>query len=378
MSSATQQLRRALHAQPELSGNETATTTRLLRFFRELDAGFTFEKFDDYGFAAILSSPTPGRSIMLRAELDALPIVETNQFAHRSRTAGVAHQCGHDGHMAILAEVGVRLAAAPPPSGRVILLFQAAEETGVGARAIVHHPRFQALAPDRVFALHNLPGFPMAKVIARAGTFSCASCGMRVLLKGLEAHAAQPETGRSPAMAMARIITALNALGPLPDRTAPIAFVTVVHATLGQRSFGIAPGSAELMLTLRGERDELLQELITQAEDIVSATCAAQELQYSISFADAFPACHNDPAAYEEILAVTDSEQLQVATAPFRWSEDFGLFTARYPGTMFGLGAGEDVPALHHPQYDFPDPLIATGSGLFLRLIENMLGLRAS
>lgn len=367
MSVSTTELRHQLHQHPELSGAEHDTASRLQAFFRSLDDGLEIVPLGEAAFAAVLNAAAPGPTVMLRSELDALPIHEINEFDHRSRSDGVAHKCGHDGHMAILAETACQLVAQPPTRGRVVLLFQPAEETGDGAQQIIANPDFAALAPDWVYALHNVPGFPRGQVITRAGTFSCASRGMRVIINGLEAHAAQPETGVSPALALSDLLKGLTAL----TSTEPgIAFATVTHAQMGARSFGIAPGAAELMVTLRSEHDAQMTELVTKAEALVDECCQQPGLDVRYTYGDLFPATVNDADAVLAVRKVVRADELVNAEQPFRWSEDFGHFTARYPGAMFALGAGENIPALHHPAYDFPDDLIPRGAELFERLIR--------
>lgn len=367
MSVSTTELRRELHQHPELSGAEHETANRLQAFFRSLDDSLEIAPLGEAAFAAVLNAAAPGPTVMLRSELDALPIHENNEFDHRSRSDGVAHKCGHDGHMAILAETARQLVAQPPTRGRVVLLFQPAEETGEGAQQIIANPDFAALAPDWVYALHNVPGFPRGQVITRAGTFSCASRGMRILITGLEAHAAQPETGASPALALSDLLKGLTAL----TSTDPgIAFATVTHARMGARSFGIAPGAAELMVTLRSEHDAQMTELVTKAEALVDECCQQPGLDVRYSYGDLFPATVNSADAVHAVRKVVRADELLNAEQPFRWSEDFGHFTARYPGAMFALGAGEKIPALHHPAYDFPDDLIPRGAELFERLIR--------
>lgn len=369
MSASAITLRQSIHAHPDLSGLEQGTADRLRAYFADLGLTNTVEALGGSGLAVLIDGLQAGPTIMLRAELDALPITEENEFAYRSTKPGVAHKCGHDGHMAILAELGYRLAAEPPATGRVILLFQPAEETGKGALAVLDDPRTKDLKPDYVYALHNLPDFPLGHVVTRTGTFSCASRGMHINLRGLETHAAQPEMGISPSKALCQLIDMLEALGNAHGSAGELAFATVVHASMGARSFGIAPGAASVMATLRSEHDSTMAAMVREAEGEVEKICVRQKLTYDISFDDIFPATSNDAEAFERICAATPAAKLAVAEKPFRWSEDFGHFTARFPGAMFGLGAGVGTPALHHPAYDFPDELIDIGADMFMRLI---------
>lgn len=369
MSASAKSLRRTIHAHPDLSGQESGTADRLQAHFRELGFDDFVEELGGTGLAVSISGSEDGPTIMLRAELDALPIEEKNRFKHQSVKPGISHKCGHDGHMAILAEIGQRLAAAPLEKGRAVLLFQPAEETGQGALDVLADPRFESIKPDRVYALHNLPDYPVGQVIARSGVFSCASRGMRTTLRGLETHAAQPEKGTSPRQTLSHLLDFFESRGNRKDHSAELSFATVTHASMGVKSFGIAPGAAEIMTTLRSEKDETMAAMVEECAKEVARVCARDRLEYQNEFDDIFPATVNDQQAFADIKAAA-GDRMMLAERPFRWSEDFGHFTARYRGAMFGLGAGTDVPALHHPAYDFPDALIDIGADLFMRLLN--------
>jgi amidohydrolase len=363
-------LRHQLHRQPSLSGAEADTAARIRQFLTPLAPDELIEGLGGHGLACVFAGAASGPTVLLRCELDALPIQESGDCPHRSSIAGVAHQCGHDGHMAILAAVALALSRQRPACGRVVLLFQPAEETGEGAAAVLADPRFAALQPDYAFALHNVPGFPLGQVLLREGPFSCASRGMVIELSGTTAHAAQPETGVSPAAAMCRIIAGLSDLPADVRRHDEITFATVVGARLGEKAFGTAPGQAAVWATLRSETNAGMQGLIDHAESLVGATSAASGLQAAIRYEDVFPATVNAAAAVAIVRRAVADLPLAELARPFRWSEDFGHFTAAFPGALFGIGSGEQSADLHNPDYDFPDPLIAIAQGLFLRVIE--------
>ena len=201
--------RREIHQFPELSGLEAETAKRVLQFFQPLNPDLTITNLGGHGLAFVFGQSV-GPTVLLRCELDALPIKEENEFSYRSESPFISHKCGHDGHMAILSAVGMRLSKQRPTKGRVVLLFQPAEEVGSGSSAVISDPQFQTIKPDFAFALHNLPGFPFGQIVLRHGVFACASRGMSISLKGKTAHAAQPDTGISPAPAMCQVISELE------------------------------------------------------------------------------------------------------------------------------------------------------------------------
>ena len=314
---------------------------------------------------------------MLRAELDALPIDETLDLDHASFTPGVAHKCGHDGHMAMLLGVARRLADAPPRAGRCVLLFQPAEETGAGAAALLADPRFTTLRPDWIFALHNLPGYPENAVLIKEGSFAAASAGLTVRLSGRTSHAAYPEQGCSPDRALAGLTLDLINLPDPWRKSGRLALVTVVHSRLGRPAFGVTPGEAELLATLRADDDALLAELKEAAGAAAERQALDHGLTAALSFSEEFPATTNHPQATELARRAAGRSGLEILLpqeSPFRWSEDFGRLAALGKGAMIGLGAGVDHPALHAERYDFNDNSLTCGVELLQNLVFMALG----
>jgi len=367
-------LRHELHRFPELSGEERETASRIAENLAAQRPDVLLENLGGAGVAAIFSGRAPGPTVVLRAELDALPIDELNTCVHRSKRPGVAHLCGHDGHMAILVSVGARLALERPARGRVVLLFQPAEETGEGAAAVLDDPRFADVDPDLAFALHNLPGYSLGTVVVREGVFSCASRGMSIAFNGATAHAAQPNAGRSPARAMSRTIEELSRLGDDLSSRGRIAFATVVGARMGEKAFGTAPDRAEIWTTLRSGSAGTMKTMVDRAEKIVARLATEDRLRHTVSYADIFDASVNAPEAVDIVRRAAGDNRVYEPAEPNPWSEDFGRFTARVPGVLFGLGAGEDVADLHSPDYDFPDELISIGVSVFDRIVRLCLG----
>lgn len=368
--------RHRLHQHPELSGKEFETAKKIKEFLQIFSPDQIYEGVGGTGVAAVYKGSAKDPTVLLRADMDALPIDETNDIDYKSTNKGVAHKCGHDGHSAILIGVAQTLQARRPASGRVVLLFQPAEETGQGAKRVIDDPKFAELQPDWVFALHNLPGFAAGHVVIRNEHFAAASKGMIIRLTGKTSHAANPEHGISPAMAVADIIKAFTDLSMEKKGFEDFKLITVIHSRLGEIAFGTSPGYAEVMATLRSFRNSDMKRLTDKAIELAEKTADHYQLHEKIEWREEFPATVNDPECVEIIRQVAEKNKLKIEEpdTPFRWSEDFGHFTSRYKGAMFGIGSGVKHPDLHHPDYDFPDKIIPPAITMFEGIIRNILG----
>ncbi len=368
------EIRQALHEHPEISNQETDTAARITAIYNVYQPDQVIQNIGGTGLAFIFNGRTSGPTTLIRCELDALPIQETNDLSYKSRVDGVSHKCGHDGHMAIVCALGAELAQRRLQRGRVICLFQPAEETGAGAAQVVEDSLFPSLKPDFVFALHNLPGVPLGQVLCKAGSFNFASRGMIISLKGKTSHAAHPEDGCSPALAMCRIVEGLTAL---PGSLEGFNLVTVVHANLGEVAFGTAPGDAKVMATLRTPTNAAMAILVEQCYKLAEHNAELEGLGIHILWQDVFNASVNTEVGYQHVMAASTAAGVEAITITegFRWSEDFGRVTEQCDGAMFALGSGEHSPQLHNPDYDFPDALIPIGLSVFRELVRGINGL---
>lgn len=367
-------LRKHLHQHPELSHREKETPGRLMEFLKENNPNLSFQTgIGGNGFIAVADSGHEGPVSVFRAELDALPIQEINKIQHKSQHEGIGHKCGHDGHMAILCGLGIWLASRPPERGKVVLLFQPAEEVGEGAEKMIDDPAFKHIEGDRFFALHNLPGYEKGEVLLKDGVFASASAGMEVFLKGRTSHAGHPENGVSPVGALAYLLNELPAVASQRVPFGEAALITVIHSKLGEIAFGTSPGYGEIRATLRTHTNEALEVLQSAALSRVEHIAVAYGLNSETQFREVFSATINDGGVYEEIRELWESSGFPVRSAekPFPWSEDFGRFLEKKPGLFFGLGAGESCPQLHNPDYDFPDDLIGEGVKVFAHIASH-------
>ncbi len=369
--------RKTLHQYPELSGQEKDTAVRLLEFLKKLHPDKILENIGGYGVAAVYASGKPGPTVLLRADMDALPIQEVNTFAYRSERKGVAHKCGHDGHMAIMAGLARLLKEYRPQKGQVVLLFQPAEETGQGAAKVIADEGFSSLSPDYVFALHNLPGYPEQQMVIKEGPFAAASRGMIINMAGRSSHAAHPEQGNSPVHMMTELIRGLTNIPRRKTVFDDFALLTIIHARLGEVAFGTNPGKAVVMATLRTFLDEDMKRLTELAEKTVHLLAETYDVVSEISYTEVFPATINDPKATRlaKEAAIRSGLDIHISQDTFRWSEDFGHFTSAWPGTLFGIGAGKEHPSLHNHDYDFPDAILPAGIKMFYHIADQLVNL---
>ncbi|WP_299867344.1 amidohydrolase [uncultured Hoeflea sp.] len=367
-------LRHELHRRPEVSGDEGQTAERIIEELTAVGADQIWQGLGGHGVAAAFSGATEGPTVLLRCELDGLPIHEISDIAHKSETEGKGHLCGHDGHMVSMLGVAMALAIRPA-TGRVILLFQPAEETGAGAKAVVEDTRWPEIRPDYAFAYHNVPDRPLGEIGLRPGPGNCASRGLQILLEGKSSHAATPEDGVSPGPAMAALMQALPALGTGMIGEDGFALATLTHAQLGEPTFGIAPGRGELRVTLRCMTDERMDALVADA--ISQVAQHTDHLEVKLRWNDIFLSVTNDAEATDiaRRAAAGRGHDLYEMPTPMRWSEDFGRIGGDgAKSAMLYVGAGENHPQLHNPDYDFPDALIPVATDLFCGIVANILG----
>ncbi|MEW7008528.1 amidohydrolase [Lentilitoribacter sp. EG35] len=369
-------LRRELHQYPELSGEEENTANRIKALLETCSPSQIIDQIGGHGIAAIFDSETEGPSVLFRCELDALPIFEVGQPKWRSKEDGKAHLCGHDGHMSIICGLARHFAENPPRKGRIILLFQPAEENGAGASAIINDPKFSLIKPDYAFALHNLPGRPLHEIGVKSGPFNFASEGLIVNLVGKTSHASHPEDGISPASAVAEILAKLPNVPQELGYDHRTALCTLISTRMGGKAFGVTPADARIKATLRSSTNAAQQKLMHHMQELVKQVARRNGLGVTLNHREKFLSCQNDPEAtnYIKKAAKNCNLALDELQEPFRWSEDFGNFSLVAKTAMFVLGAGQTQPQLHNSDYDFPEELIETGMKMFVSIADELCG----
>lgn len=365
--------RKSLHQNPELSGYEVETQNRIKQFIK---AETELEGKNVGQFGTLYSFDfAPGKKVLIRVDCDALPIQEINDFAHKSKMDGVSHKCGHDGHTAIGAGLVMKLHNEPLSVGSVDVVFQPAEEIGEGAKGILNDANFDISRYDYAVALHNIPGKPLHQVLYKKDGFTPAVQSLIIKLKGKTAHAAQPLTGHNPSYAISEIIKWALDNEQTDEKHVNYHLITPVFTEIGSRDYGISAGYGEVHFTIRSWEQSKMESATEAFLTKVKSIAAAHKLELSHEFTAVFAANQNNHFVVDQILQSAKDLGLSHTekTEPFPWGEDFGLFTQTIPGAMFGLGSGESTPALHNPDYDYPDEITKTGINLFYAIAKHLV-----
>ena len=366
--------RHQLHAHPELSGKEAHTHDAIATYLKRLNPTRLYEKVGGFGLIAVFGAEND-EAVAFRADMDALPVQETNKLSYSSENSGVAHKCGHDGHVAILlrlAEMFSQRQAENTLPHTAILGFQPAEETGEGSARILRSDILQHYRIQAFYGLHNLPGIPKGQLLFRYGTFAAASVGVVLHLQGRQTHAAFPEMGINPGLAAAEILQKTLKLNTSPLLTDDgFRQATLVGLRIGKAAFGTSAGEGELMFTLRAYTNTTMDTLKEEVLHIANEIAENHQLVLSVDWREPFRATENTDAHTERLIRIAEKEGFgyTVADFPFRWSEDFAEYLLHYAGAFFGIGSGVDCPELHHPAYDFPDEIIETAARFFALLL---------
>ncbi|WP_409364369.1 M20 aminoacylase family protein [Burkholderia sp. Bp8991] len=368
-------LRRDLHAHPELRFEEYRTADVVARELEDL--GYAVSRgLGGTGVVASLPGADPGRGIVLRADLDALPIQEANDFAHVSGAQGVMHACGHDGHTVMLLGAARILKDLPQLPGTVHFVFQPGEEGGAGARKMIDDGLFEQCPTQAVFGMHNWPGLPAGQFGLRTGAIMAAGCRFRITVTGKGAHAAQPHLGIDPVpLACSMVLQCQTIAARHKDPVDPaVISVCMFHAGTTDN---VIPDSAELRGTIRTLSSALQQQLQRDVRLVCEGLAAAYGAHVDVEFFQYYPATVNTPAETalcEAVIRDTfGDERLHPDVPPNMTSEDFGFMLEERPGAYVLIGnapAGAAAPALHHPTYDFNDDIIPAGVRYWVALAQ--------
>ena len=368
--------RRHLHAHPETAFEERDT------------AAFVAERLASFGIAVHRGlagtgvvgtlSVSDGPAIALRADMDALPLQEQNNFAHRSTRPGKMHACGHDGHTAMLLGAARYVAETRRFRGTVHFIFQPAEENEAGGRVMVEEGLFAKFPVSAVYGLHNWPGLPVGRIALRPGPMMAACDLFEIEVSGRGCHAAMPHLGTDVVLAAAAIAGALHTLvGRILDPLdAAVLSVTQMHAG---ETWNILPQNAVLRGTTRSFKSAVQDALETGIRTTAAAVAATHRCTADVRNERRYPATVNDPeatgrAARAAALVVGEAG-LERDPSPSMGSEDFAFMLRERPGCYVWLGSGstEGGCVLHNPRYDFNDAILPIGAGYWAELVQTEL-----
>ncbi|HTS90613.1 MAG TPA: M20 aminoacylase family protein [Stellaceae bacterium] len=369
--------RRDLHAHPELAYDERRTSDivaeRLASFGLQVTRGIA-----KTGVVGSLRVGNGHRAIGLRADMDALPLHEKNDFAHRSRHEGRMHACGHDGHTTILLGAARHLAKTRNFDGTVHFIFQPAEEGGGGGRVMVEEGLFERFPVDGVYGLHNTPRYPTGKFFTRPGPAMAASASFDLHVQGRGGHAARPEGVLDPVVASAHVVTALQTVvsrAVSPFDTAVVS-ITKIH---GGDAYNIIPEDVTISGNCRAYRTEVMDRIEATILRVAENAAAAHGATAALNFRRGYPPLVNHARETEiacNAAALTVGEEnVDRNGAPRMASEDFSYMLEARPGAFIflGNGDGEGSCDVHNPRYDFNDEIIPVGASFFTNLVETVL-----
>jgi hippurate hydrolase len=370
--------RHDIHRHPELAFEEQRTADKVA----ELLTGFGLEvhrSIGKTGVVAVLKKGNSERAIGLRADMDALKILEQNKFEHRSRNEGKMHACGHDGHTAMLLGAARYLASEGAFDGSAIFIFQPAEEHGEGARAMIEDGLFERFPVESVFAIHNFPSLATGKFAIRAGSIMAAEDNFEITINGIGCHAAMPHLGKDPIVIGSEIVTAMQSLVSRsldPMDNAVVSFTEF----LTDGTTNVVPGQVILKGDTRSLTTAVQEHIESTMERIVSGICAAHGASYEFSYRRNFVPTVNTPAEAEIAAAVArdvvGANNVVGDSRPVMTSEDFGYMLQARPGAYLLLGNGEEGVggcSLHNPNYDFNDDILSIGADFWVALVESQL-----
>ncbi|CAO3352934.1 M20 aminoacylase family protein [Azospirillum melinis] len=372
--------RRDIHAHPELGFEEKRTSdivaTKLAEFGIAVHRGL--------GGTGVVGTLTglgtgSGRAIGLRADMDALPMPEANDFDHASRHAGKMHACGHDGHTTMLLGAARYLAETRNFDGTVHFIFQPAEEGLGGAKRMIDDGLFQQFDCEQVYGLHNWPELPAGRIAVHPGPVMAAANQFEIQVTGHGAHAAMPHRGIDPVLVSAHIVTAAQSLvsrGTNPAESAVVS-ITVVEAGTAAN---VIPDSARMRGTMRTFTQENHSRIQEQFGRLVTSIAEGLGATAELRFRPGYPATVNsEPEARIAAAAaakVVGEENVVWAPDPTMAAEDFGYMLKERPGAYVWLGHGGHLGSscrLHNPHYDFNDAILTTGASYWASLVETIL-----
>jgi amidohydrolase len=372
------EIRRDIHAHPELAFAEHRTAELVAGHLEGLGLE-VHRAIGGTGVVGVIRGGKGLRAIGLRADMDALPMQERNEFAHKSRHAGCMHACGHDGHTTMLLGAAEVLAADPGFDGTVYLIFQPAEEGEGGARAMIEDGLFERFPMEAVFGMHNWPGMPAGQFAVHAGPVMASADRFDIEILGHGAHAAMPHLGADPVTAGAALVQALQTIvsRTLDPIDAAVISVTQFHAG---EAYNVIPDRAQLCGTVRAFSESVQDHVERHLARLCEGIAAGFGVRVNCSYRRGYPPTINTVAeaalCAEVARGLVGEGAVSTAARPSMGAEDFAYFLQHKPGcyVWIGNGPGEGGCTLHNPNYDFNDAVIPVGVSYWAELARRILG----
>jgi amidohydrolase len=376
--------RRDLHAHPELGFEEKRTAQRVVAALRAAGVDEIHEGLGKTGVVGVIhgASKTGGRQVGLRADMDALPMTEENDFAWRSCQRGLMHGCGHDGHTTMLVGAARYLAETRRFDGSAVLIFQPGEEGFAGAKAMIDDGLFERFPVEAVYAMHNWPSLPAGQVGVNPGPMMAAADRIEIVVHGKGGHGAHPYLAVDPVLVAAHIITAAQSIvsrNVSPVDSAVISLCAMQAGDTG--AFSVIPREARLVGTVRTFRREVQDMVEDRLARLVDSVASAFGATASLNYQRTYPATINSPEhaqfAADVAADLVGDERVVRELAPSMGAEDFSFMLQVKPGAYLRLGQGGGA-FLHNTRYDFNDEVLPLGAALLAGLVERSLPLAAS
>ncbi len=369
--------RRHIHAHPELGFQEHRTADFVAEKLEEFGVQ-VFRGLGKTGLVGVLREGNDTRAIGLRADLDALPIQEENEFAHKSMHEGTMHACGHDGHTTMLLGAAKYLAETRNFQGQVNFIFQPAEEGIGGARAMIEDGLFDQFPCDQLFAIHNAPGLPLGKFGASPGIVTAAGAFFDVTFTGRGAHGAFPQDSIDPVVLASQAVSTLQTIvsrNIKPSDTVVLS-ITRIH---GGEAYNVIPETCTIGGTVRTFSLDALKRVEDRMEEICAGLAATHGAQADVDFRTIFHPVVNEQAttqlAGDVAASIVGEDNVLRDLPPGTGSEDFSFMSEQVPSCYLLLGNRDDQhkTPVHNPSYDFNDKAAVYGASFFARVAEETL-----
>ena len=371
------EIRRDFHRFPELGFQEKRTKDKIASYLKELG----LDVYYGSGIVGLLRVGHGTKVIGLRADMDALPIQETNTHNYISKNKGIMHACGHDGHMTMLLGAAHKLSTNTKFNGTIVFIFQPNEEHGLGAKAMMDEGLLENFPIEEIYGIHNLPGIPTGELLTRPGLICSSESLFEMKIKGTGGHSSMPQLGRDTITIGAEIVQAIQAIISRKISSGSGAVVSVTEfISNGQRN--VLPGETILKGDVRTRLPDDRKKIELYLNQIASGVASAHDIDIDVFFETEFVETINHPIPTEAVLKTAKRIGLKTNKCePMSFSEDFSHFSNSVPGCFFLLGNGTDGAnnkPLHSNDYDFNDALLPIGSDFWVSLAKNRLSMEVS